>query len=128
MRVCRAARVIQLAFRQYKLRKNYFKLCEDNMKRRSFELVEATPNGHVADSDGYQTQASSTRLTKFDQLFNEYSSDTKVSRERVKQAVDLPSADFEQLVEKLNANGSEHVYGKKFDWLLIDLMQSDLPR
>ena len=34
----KAARIIQTAYRQYKLKKNYFKICENNTKRRSLDI------------------------------------------------------------------------------------------
>lgn len=39
LRARRAARIIQLAFREYRMRKNYIKLCENTLKRRSIEVT-----------------------------------------------------------------------------------------
>lgn len=39
LRARRAARIIQLAYREYRLRKNYQKLCENTLKRRSLDVT-----------------------------------------------------------------------------------------
>ena len=52
LRARRAARTIQLAYREYKLRKNYLKLCENSLKRRSYMSKEALTSGvDVASAD-----------------------------------------------------------------------------
>lgn len=41
LRARRAARIIQLAYREYQMRKNYQKLCENTLKRRSLDVSVA---------------------------------------------------------------------------------------
>jgi hypothetical protein len=44
LRARRAARIIQLAYREYRMRKNYARLCENTIKRRSVELKGSSNN------------------------------------------------------------------------------------
>lgn len=81
LRARRAARTIQLAYRQYRMRKNYLRLCENNMKRRSLDI--------------------SNTFAPFLNLITPGSDQKK----NVKlNNIDLPSVDFEHLVEQNNTN------------------------
>ena len=95
LRARRAARIIQLAYRAYKLRKNYVKICEINMKRRSVDLTASDLNNK-------------TQLNKFSQANYEMN---KNDNERLKMNIDLPSVDFEHLVEQLNTNNHQEEIG-----------------
>lgn len=70
LRARRAARTIQSAYRQYKLKKNYEKLFENNLRRRSIDVI--------------MIQQDTTKLKM--------------------KNLDLPSVDFEQLVERIDNN------------------------
>ena len=90
LRCKRAARVIQLAYREYRLRKNYFKLCESNLKRRSFDMSES-----IKISDNRKLKSRQPVSSEFNA--NETSNKFKI---------DLPSVDFEHLVEQYNSKNT----------------------
>lgn len=86
LRARRAARIIQLAFREYRLRKNYIKLCENTLKRRSLDMSNQT---------SLPIANSIPCLDNIPQLNNNSDHNSKLS-------IDLPSVDFEHLIEELN--------------------------
>ena len=93
LRCKRAARVIQHAYREYKLRKNYYKLCENNIKRRSFELME--PMQMNDEGRKQQQQQPIKKIQKLNETLNDVDYEDKM---------DAPSMDFEKLLEQFNGN------------------------
>ena len=80
LRARRAARTIQLAYRQYKLKQNYEKLFENNLRRRSIDIMMIQQH---------------KQENKLMNLNNNTITSNKIN-------LDLPSIDFEQLVERID--------------------------
>lgn len=114
LRCKRAARVIQLAYREYRLRKNYFKLCESNLKRRSFDMSEPIPM--LSDERGFENKYTKVNRPVLRRYANTVEDDQECGSSQFN--IDLPSVDFEQLVEEYNKNGKLNKYSFKFTELL----------
>ena len=103
LRCKRAARVIQLAYREYRLRKNYFKLCESNLKRRSFDTTEPIV---IVDDQGnekkFLTNGSIVQMRQPRLLKNNETACSIDKADENKFSMDLPSVDFDRLVEQFN--------------------------
>jgi len=82
LRARRAARVIQLAYRQYKLKKNYEKLFENNLRRRSIDVVMLN---NKKNNESQET----------------FSKISRTNRTNSRANFDLASVDFEHLVERI---------------------------
>lgn len=98
LRCKRAARVIQLAYREYRLRKNYFKLCESNLKRRSFDMSEP-----ISSDRDFENKYAKVNRPVLRRYANAVEDDQECGASQFN--IDLPSVDFEQLVEEYNKNG-----------------------
>ena len=89
LRARRAARTIQLAYRQYKLKKNYEKLFEQNLRRRSVDVM-------LLNHSESKMNAKNNNLLLL--------STTKTSNNKNSDNFDVPSIDFEHLVERMEIN------------------------
>ena len=113
LRCKRAARVIQLAYREYRLRKNYFKLCESNLKRRSFDMSESVSVVNGREFENRYAKVNRPILRRYVETIDQDCSGSQFT-------IDLPSVDFEQLVEEYNKNGkSVNTYGLGISCVLV---------
>jgi len=105
LRCRRAARIIQLAYREYRLRKNYFKLCENNMKR-SIDMLSESP---------LLCRENSTDSSKFKQsnVVMRKQQQEQTPNEGAKFKFDLPSVDFEHLVMQFSDIANQPSDSKK---------------
>jgi len=92
LRARRAARTIQLAYRQYKLKKNYEKLFEQNLRRRSVDVMLLN---HSESKMNIKNNNNNNLLL--------LSTTTKTSNNN-NNNFDVPSIDFEHLVERMEIN------------------------
>jgi hypothetical protein len=88
LRARRAARTIQLAYRQYKLKKNYEKLFEQNLRRRSVDVMLLNHSESKMNIKNNNLLLLSTTKTSNNNNNN----------------FDVPSIDFEHLVERMEIN------------------------
>lgn len=87
LRARRAARTIQLAYRQYKLKKNYEKLFEQNLRRQSVDVMLLNhPESKMNVKNNNLLLLSTTKTSNNNNNF------------------DVPSIDFEHLVERMEIN------------------------
>lgn len=94
LRARRAARTIQLAYRQYKLKQNYEKLFENNLRRRSIDIM--------------MIQQHKQEL-KLNNINKDYTTVATSNANNNKLNIDLASVDFEQLVERIdNENNNKN--------------------
>lgn len=88
LRARRAARTIQLAYREYRMRKNYQKLCENTLKRRSLDVSNAL------NSDSIQTNKKlSIDLPSVD--FENFVENLKPKNDGVEEADEFEDAESE---------------------------------
>jgi hypothetical protein len=104
LRARRAARIIQLAYREYRMRKNYEKLCENSIKRRSLEMPDPAVLRKLYFYNGPSSVGQQKQQNKQQPTSAEHGAQ-QANFNRFSQNVDLPSVDFEHLVERLKVNG-----------------------
>jgi len=103
LRCKRAARIIQLAYREYRLRKNYFKLCESNMKR-NFDMHSGSPSLCKGAFDNAKPKQSSVVMRK---------QQDKKPDDETKFKFDMPRVDFDNLVMQFSNIASQPEQNKK---------------
>ena len=120
LRANRAAKTIQYAYRQYKLRKNYIKICENtSLKRRSLDMenlnkITANLNNSLLQQEQQQqilsidkNRTTTTTTTTATYIHNNKLKSTSESSLLKQTPIDIASANFENLIENYDEEKSE---------------------